>query len=107
MGSPGLTGKLLFPSCERLRAQEGCIYSRGLVLVGIKGMVKTVQALSDFVKVKLFFLFASCTFTQIFFFLVCVCLTYIPKFANGILQIAKRLINKIQGIKNTFKIKPP
>lgn len=66
MGFPGLTGKLLFPSCERLRAQEGYIYSHGLVLIGIKGMMKTVQAVSDSVKVKLFFLFASCTFTQNF-----------------------------------------
>jgi len=59
-------GELLFPSCETFSAQEGCICSHGLVLVGIKGMMKTVQAVSDSVKVKLFFLLAFCKLTQNF-----------------------------------------
>lgn len=66
MGFPHLTGELLFPSCERFSAQVDCICSHGLVLVEIEGMMKTVQAVPDFVKVKLFFLLASCTLTQSF-----------------------------------------
>lgn len=66
MGFPHLTGELLFPNCERFSAQEDCTCSHGLVLVEIKGMMKTVQAVPDFVKVKLLFLLTSCTLTQSF-----------------------------------------
>lgn len=55
MGFPGLTGELLFPSCERFRDQEGCICSHGLFLVGIEGIIKRFQAVSGSVKVKMFF----------------------------------------------------